>query len=1148
MKLKKLMPLLVGLLVMAGCGEKPTPNPTDQPTEQQTESTTVQPTDSNPTDSVVTPTEPPFEAVSLDVIKSTYKNNQEVQAEGVVYGVTTNGFFLADGENSYIFVNMGDNWANPVKIGDKVQVDAKFSLVSGYCMLKQAELEVIGQNETIPVVSVEKDLTFVKDLVASPSGDYGMLVKLVGTLSTNGASYLLTDDDGQVVTLAANSAAHLSSFVGKRITLEVVVYKTDSEGNWQLVFAGDENDIVDSTLTFADYVKLAKQELDTLVPATCTGNLSLPTVHKVDGSMTYTWAVKSGTSITILNNVATVIPPATDEEVTLTVTVTRGENSQEIDYTITSKAVVEQSVSSFMAQLPSSGDKVKVSGIVVAMGRNQGSTTEPYAATKRYVMIQDETTTDSVPVNYFYSSNDYGFEGLSVGDKITVTGSWLSEGGETDNPSINATSIELVSEGATYTDSKASAIVISSKEQYADLGENPDKYTGKLLKFDNPYLAYSTSGEPNPSNWLRFGADSRVDKVGGRSVATLLGLGNENVDDGWIKHFDIAYSGTEGKQFGGDIYAYLVYRSASYLQLCIPSVSYIELDNASQQAVYEQICNLQDEVESNSSLKLEEGFTYTFDNEIIDASGNVGTALENTEVAVTITKDDYSFTKKITVLSTATYNLTVGNEVNGSTTLSKSSDLLEGDEVEATFAPAEGYVTVSYTLTTDEGSVKYPAYQKTSATITVPGNATVTANYVLASDVATFNYSGGNSIAYYYVNGEYKNSSGSKTYTYDYVMSCIEDGQGNEIDPTIFGVEPITTFESGKWANFFDSNGRIALFSEKTGEYSGVKFTSKHKIHSITITYQSGTYVTRASVQSNGVELEKVIEGEAICSYMVDGNEFSITNISGGNYLYMKAINIVYEAPLYHEILSDADGHWSDCPVCDHEMAKEAHTYEDKKYEKDADGHAKICDTCEYVAEKEAHSFVDGICECGEIQQTGSENRTSVVIDANNANPTSKLLYGNANGEWLLSSNVIDEATFAQYVKYTDGTSYDTALFDFTPIANSDTGKVLNFSYKSNSYENRVMQIQPTAGITIDCQQKIAYIVVTYATNNSVDNSTRGLIKVNGEEVIGIQQGEGSVYQYAVNANSVTVMSNETALDGSSLFLYSIEIVYENAE
>ena len=48
MKLKKLMPLLVGLLVMAGCGEKPTPNPTDQPTEQQTESTTVQPTDSNP--------------------------------------------------------------------------------------------------------------------------------------------------------------------------------------------------------------------------------------------------------------------------------------------------------------------------------------------------------------------------------------------------------------------------------------------------------------------------------------------------------------------------------------------------------------------------------------------------------------------------------------------------------------------------------------------------------------------------------------------------------------------------------------------------------------------------------------------------------------------------------------------------------------------------------------------------------------------------------------------------------------------------------------------------------------------------------------------------------------------------------------------
>ena len=1163
MKFKRLLPLLVGILALAGCGQKPTPEPTEEPTQQPTVEPTTQPTveptqqPTEPTvEPTVDPTPEPFEPVSLDVIKSSYKNNQEVQVEGVVYGVTNNGFFVADGESSYIFVNMGDNWADPVKIGDKVQIDAKFSLVSGYCMLKQAKVEVLNGNEELPVLAAEKDFSFIKDLVASPSGDYGMLVKLVGTLSANGASYILTDDAGNTINLAANSAAHLASFVGKRITLEAVVYKTDSEGNWQLVFAGDENDIVDATLTFADYVKLAKQELDALVPETCTGNLKLPTAHKVDESMTYSWAVKSGTSIKILDNVATVTPPATDEEVTLTVTISRDGNTQEIDYTITSKAVVEQTVADFMAQLPLSGDSVKISGVVVAMGRNQGSTSEPYAATKRYVIIQDETTTDSVPVNYFYSSNDYGFEGLSIGDKVAVSGTWFDEGGETDNPSINASSVTLISEGAAYTDAKESAIVVSTPEQYEDLGKNPSNYTGKLIKFDNPYVAYSTTGEPNPSNWLRLGADSRVEKVGNRSIATLIGLGNENIDEGWNKHFDVAYSGTEGKQFEGDIYAYLVYRSGSYLQLCIPSVSYIELDNASQQAVYEQICALPEEVDSNASLTLEEGFTYTFDNEIIDETGKVGTAVTNTEVAVTISKDNYSYTKTITIISASTYDLTIADGANGTTTLSKSSSLLEGEEVEATFAPKEGYVLVSYTVTSDDVSVKYPAYNKTSAVIEVPGNATITAEYDLIENYETFNWGPStNAMLWFDKDGSgawSSSASGTTARDYDYVIERLKDVDGNPINRDLFTFSA-DGLSTGKFMNFkatsSDYEGSFLCIYGAQDDASTATLTSLHDIYSITVTYVSTAHYGRATVYSG----EEVVQGHHVVdntySYLIDGKSFSISNASGSGYLYIRNVEIVYKAPSAHNYESDIEGHYiNKCPACGYEEGKVPHVYENHKYERDAEGHAKICDTCEYVAEKEAHTFVDGICECGEIQQTGNENRTSVVIDANNADPVSKLLYGNANGEWLVSSNVIDETTFAQYVKYTDGTTYDTALFDFTPIANSDTGKVLNFSYKSSSYENRVIQIQPTAGITIDCQQKIAYIVVTYATNDSVDNSTRGLIKVNGEEVIGVQQGEGSVYQYAINSNSVTIMSNETAVSGSSLFLYSIEIVYENAE
>lgn len=1136
MKNKKMLLslLAVGILALAGCKDTPTVEPTPTPEQSSTPEESSTP-------------EQQFSPVALDVIK-TYSNNEAVHAEGVVYGVTKNGFFFTDSSSTGIFVNMGDNWSSTVEIGSKVQVEAKFSLVSGYCMLKQATVNVVAENQTVPVTAVEKEFTFVNDLVASASGDYGMLVKLSGNLSQVGGSYVLTDDSGNTLDFVSTSADHLATFVGKRVTLEAIVYKTNAQGKWQLVFAGDEGDIVDATLSFEDYVQLATEELTSLIPETCTGNLNLPQTHSVDETLTYTWAVKTGTSVTIVENKAVVTLPETDEEVVLTVTIAKGEETREVDFTITSKAVVEKTVAEFMAALPLSGDAVKVNGVVVAMGRNQGSQSAPYEASKRYVVIQDSSTTDSVPVNYYYSSTDYGFDGLSVGDKVVVNGSWSSEKGETNNPSINASSVTLVSEGAACTDAKTTATVISTKEQYEDLGKNPDDYTGKLLKFENPYIAYSTTGAPNPSNWVRFGADSSVSTVGGRSLATLIGLGNENVDMGWDKHFTIANSGTEASQFAGDIYAYLVYRSASYLQLCIPSASYITLEDADQHAAYQAITALANSVDSEGQLTLSdvEGLTYTFDDgvegsEIIAADGKVGLATSNMNVSVTVTKGEATFTKSITVVSAATYSLTVGEETNGTTTLSKSSELLQNEEVTATFTPAEGYVALSYTVTSGETSVTYPAYNKTTATFVVPGDATVTTEYALASEVAAFNYADGRSVAYYYVDGTFQNSGGDKSYDYDYVMDSIRDEEGNYIDSSIFGVEPITTFANGKWANFFDSSGRIALFSEKTGEYSGFTMTSTHKIHSITITYQSATYVTRASVKAGETELEGMIESEAVRSYYVGGNSFSITNVSGGNYLYMKSINIVYEAPAAHAYEYDADGHWASCSTCDYAIAKETHVYDGNTFNKDSEGHSKVCDTCNYEAAKENHTYNEGVCECGQVEPVSGVTYATQTIDANHENSTSKLLYGNENGEWVLSDAVIDEQTFAELVKDSQGNSYNTDLFDFKCIPNAESKKVLNFSYPSTSYDNNVIQIQPSAGIIIECEQKISKVVITYATNSSVNNSTRGLVKAGDTEVTG-SLVENATYEYVINANSVTIQCNTSS---SSLFLYSIDIIYE---
>ena len=138
MKFNKYFALLVGVLALSGCVN---PQTTSDPSTPDT------PSNSENSDTSL----PEFEAVSLDVVKSTYKNNQEVNAEGVVYGVTKNGFFMADSATSYIFVNMGDNWTATVKIGDKVI----FNKFNG------SEFKINNENYTI---IKEKDiLAIIKD-------------------------------------------------------------------------------------------------------------------------------------------------------------------------------------------------------------------------------------------------------------------------------------------------------------------------------------------------------------------------------------------------------------------------------------------------------------------------------------------------------------------------------------------------------------------------------------------------------------------------------------------------------------------------------------------------------------------------------------------------------------------------------------------------------------------------------------------------------------------------------------------------------------------------------------------------------------------------------------------------------------------------
>ena len=248
-------------------------------------------------------------------------------------------------------------------------------------------------------------------------------------------------------------------------------------------------------------------------------------------------------------------------------------------------------------------------------------------------------------------------------------------------------------------------------------------------------------------------------------------------------------------------------------------------------------------------------------------------------------------------LSEEPIGLTItSNDNNGITSFSKSKGLEEGEEVEITFTPNSGYTLLSYTIINDNGSVTIPSYKDTNASLTITSNTVVEANYVKTNNVESFNYCSGDSKLIYFIDGKYQNSGKTTTYTEEDILACMKDSEGNSIDSSIFGISPITTFKDGKWVNpyYSKNNYGLSLYSSET-EYSGITFNSLKTIYSITITYYSENYYDRAEVISNEKTLSRFKESDTSYSYLVNGNNFSITNISGGNYLYIPSIEIVYE-------------------------------------------------------------------------------------------------------------------------------------------------------------------------------------------------------------------------------------------------------------
>lgn len=520
-----------------------------------------------------------FNPKPISTILTTGVNNEKIKVEGVVYGVISNGFYVADSSEGAVFVTMGSSWTPNVNEGDKVQITGQFSLVNNFPQIKSvSKLTVVSSNNTSAVTTAEGSVTSITSLSpTAKKGSYASVYNLTVTVGKNGAgTYYLADDDAKsILVYASSNVEALETKLNSRVSLKVIVHNfVVSENKWQVSFVGKASEIINTPLSFDDIIAKALEDVQKTVSTEIYGKLSLPKEHSINQYISYSWSVEPNDYL-VINEDGTVLVNYDEQDhvITLKLTISDGNESQTVDYPITSKGIVERTVGDLLDNTPTANMSVViVSGIVVGIARNQSLSLRSY-------IIQDQTTLQTTTVD-FANTGDYilntsdEFKSVEVGDIICVKGEYRSS----DRPTImNVSMIEKRSSKNEYQHDFENAFVLKDATSYQEFGNNYKLYLNKLVKIENPYLNFSTSTIPSDTNWVRLGHDETSGNLGfgldasKRYFAFLIAAQNESLgNDSWYKMFDIPFVNNPAIQQEGYFYAYALYVSETYLAFLIP--------------------------------------------------------------------------------------------------------------------------------------------------------------------------------------------------------------------------------------------------------------------------------------------------------------------------------------------------------------------------------------------------------------------------------------------------------------------------------------------------------------------------------------------------------------------------------------------------
>ncbi len=571
--------------------------------------------------------EGPEEKNLIEDLLNNGQNNEQVEVEGTVYYLGSDGFYVADSELGKIYVEYNTAGKN-IAVSKEVSVKGVLNVSGNVRKITATEVSLIGDAEPlVPLTKTLKEIVSLSNLAKTGSW-YGYF-KVIGRVEYDQALMeinIYSDDNQDFFIIDSRSdVEYLKDFQGERVELEVVLSAYDNISSfWSACYVKDK--VVEAHFSSAEIKAFANQNFSSTVnDEILGGGLVLPARLPNIASLTITWTTNLEDYIAIEP-----LEEGQSEYQTIITVPEQDENGKlfaHIQYKNLDPIVVEVDVivkrlekTSLETAINEAAYMSLFDGVVVGFAAGQNITFRSY-------IIQDLANPNVViTVDYYGSVND-GFDtyidDVEVGDILTFVAQYRKEG----RPCFVAVKTTKTNDKQDPVYNLEGAPVLNED----NFGDFPGYNT--FVKLENPFLQYSTSGIPAKNNWVRLGyPNAMIGSFGvesNKTLAFLIRPLDELMGEDFRSSLEVPFSVGEPIEYDGDIYGFVLYESDSYFQFVAVNTEHfvpshrLRVINDLEYAVSERL------EEGNLVLPITHEFvegviTWTSDNEnIINSSGDV---------------------------------------------------------------------------------------------------------------------------------------------------------------------------------------------------------------------------------------------------------------------------------------------------------------------------------------------------------------------------------------------------------------------------------------------------------------------------------------------------------------------------------------------